>query len=366
MFEHLDDPAGFTPDRAFRTRVVARGRSRRRRRLLARASLGVLVVAVGLAAGVVVAADRKLDQVQRVHVASVGAETPPPGRAQVVLFAGVDTRPTGDGSGVSGTRSDTVVLARVDPAARTLAVLPLPRDLWVPIAGHGDGRLNAAMSLGGPNLLVRTVESVTGLQVDRYVQADFDGTMAIGDALGGLRLSFASRIRDGQIGLDVPAGCTTFDGAGLLQLARSRHLRYLDEAGRWQSDPTSDLGRMERQQAIALALLARLAQVDGHDPRKVVRLVDAAADHLTVDSRTSNAELVQLVRDITGDQVRPFRVRVTDAVHGNASVLEPQGLRDVAAAFASGAAPPAAPANQPPPSGSWGPALQAVPSPQPC
>ena len=338
MFEHLDDPAGFTPDPAFRTRVVARGRSRRRRRLLAASSATVVVLVVAAVGGALALTNRKLDHVQRVDVASItqNEQAPvPPGHPEVLLFVGVDTRPTNDTQGVDGSRSDTMILARIDPAANRLSVLPLARDLWVDIPGHGKGRLNTAIRLGGRDLLVRTVQSVFGVTVGRYVETDFAGAQTIGDALGGLRLSFPAPVRDDHTGLALGAGCQTLRGPDLLALARSRHLQG-QTGNRWISDPTSDLGRMERQQAIATALLGRLASVNTHSPTEVARLVDAASRSLVVDSETSNRELVSLVRGIAGSTVVRLRIGMVDAIHGGADVLEATDLDAVSAAFRSG------------------------------
>jgi len=105
-------------------------------------------------------------------------------------------------------------------------------------------------------------------------------------------------VRDRVTGLDVPtAGCRTLDGDEGLALVRSRHLQFLVD-GRWRSDPTGDLGRIERQQAFLVAALADAAEARG--PATVRRLLDAAADHLTIDAGLSTDDLVGLGRDLAG------------------------------------------------------------------
>jgi LCP family protein required for cell wall assembly len=362
MFEHLDDPAGFQPDAGFRSRVVAGGRSRRRRRIAAGTAAATVLALVATVAGALTAVDHKLDRVPRVDVESIGPGEPAPGKPQTILFAGIDSDagisledPTRD----PGLRSDTIIVARVDPAAHVLTVLPIPRDLWVPIPGHPMGRINTALQFGGPDLLVQTVEAFTGVQVDHYVSTTFRGAVDIGDALGGLRLQFDHPMRDTHSGFRVRnPGCITLDGLGLLQLARSRHMQQVGEDGFFHSDPTSDLGRIERQQAIALALLRRVSEVDTRDPRELVRLLDAATRSLVVDSAMSNRDLVAMVRAVAGSEVRRVDVPVTDVVHGGAAVLDPTGdLTTVRTAINGG--PPA------PPAGPDGVASRAI-VPQPC
>lgn len=335
MFDHLDDPAPYSPGPDLRSKVVRRGRSLRRRRRLAAGSVAsVLVVVAGLV-GASTMVDRKLDDVTRIDVAGL-RETTKPGDPKTILFVGADS----DAGLVERSertgpfRGDTIVLARVDPGRETVTVLPIPRDLLVDIPGHGQDRVNAALAFGGAELLIDTIHQNLGIEVDHYLQADFRGAVAIGDALGGLDLSFPAPVRDPRAGFDAPAGCTTFDGEGLLAMARARHVEYLAD-GVWRSDPTSDLGRMERQQAVGAALMKQLTAVDRSDPRKLNRLLDAAVQELWVDSGTTGDDLLGLFRGIEGSTYEPLRYPVTDHVtDGGAMVLQlGAGAGDVTAAF---------------------------------
>lgn len=331
MFEHLDDPDGFVPAADFKSRVLRAGRRRRRRGRAVRVGGAGALVVVGLLATVVIRVDRRLDDIERVDVAGLAPESHSRSEPQTVLVVGVDSRdgealPEGAGR-VVGSRSDTMVLVRVDPAEDRLTVLPLPRDLWVDIPGQGPSRLNAAIATGGPSLLVDTIRSDLGIAVDRYVQIDFVGTRAIADLVGGLRLGFDRPVRDLPTGLELDAGCQDLDGEEVLALARARHLQHRDADGSWASDPGSDLSRIERQQVIGEALVAALTRIDSRDPRAALDLVDAAAAHLTIDSALSNAELVDLLRVVIGAEVTSLRLPVTGATRGGAAVLE----RDAAA-----------------------------------
>ena len=200
------------------------------------------------------------------------------------------------------------------------------------------GRCRQILSeLGGPDLLVATIRADLGVEVDHYVQTDFAGALAIGDALGGVRLSFAHPVRDQQVGLALDAGCEDLGGSALLALGRSRHLQEQVD-GRWHADPTADLGRIERQQAVLSALLPGIATLSARRPGQLVDVVRSALGHLTVDQRTTAGDLVDVARSIRGRRLSPLRLRVHDAVHDGASVLEWTRDDPALAAFRSGRA----------------------------
>lgn len=143
----------------------------------------------------------------------------------------------------SGRRADTLMLLYV-PVVGRAALISLPRDSYVAIPGHGRGKINAAYALGGPKLLVQTVEQNTGLRVDGYAEIGFGGFAAMVDAVGGVRVCPAKAITDRDSNLDIPAGCQTFDGPTALGYVRMR-----------KADPLGDLGRVQRQREV-LGVLA--------------------------------------------------------------------------------------------------------------
>lgn len=323
MFDHLDDPDPFTPSPTLLEGTVRRGRAlKRRRRVVGGGVLTIGLLLVGVV-GASIVVDRRLDRVERIDVAGLRTTTKRVD-PQVVLFVGTDTD---DGLEVDPNRdprrrTDTILLARVDPGRRTVTLLPLLRDLWVDIPEHGPERINQAYALGGPDLLIDTIDQVYGIEVDRYVETDFAGAIAIGDALGGLSFAFPYEVQD-QSGLHVPAGCHRYDGFDLLALGRARHLKYREEgAVGWQGlDPTSDLGRTRRMQVIGSSIVARLAEVDARDPAQLVRLVETFVRHVRVDSGTTSEDLVDLFRAVSGSDVVPIALPIEDAVRGGAAVL---------------------------------------------
>jgi LCP family protein required for cell wall assembly len=313
----------------------ARSLKRRRRAVLGTAAASLVVIAgVAGVAGTEQAVDRKLEQVETIDVAGL-RQTAEPGDPKVVLFVGVDSDEGLDAAERTGPfRGDTIVLARIDPGHETVTVLPIPRDLLVDVPGLGEARINEAIAQGGPDLLIETIDQNLGIEIDHYLQADFAGAMAIGDAVGGLDLSFPAPVRDQRSGFEAAAGCTTFTGPQLLGLARSRHLDYLQD-GVWQRDPTSDFGRMERQQAVGAALLAQLTEVDRSDPRELNRLLNATVAELTMDQDTTASDLRDLFRGLEGSEDRALRYPVTDHVTdaGAQVLLLGPGSAEVTASF---------------------------------
>lgn len=322
MFEHLDDPHGYQPSPTTLVTVQRDGRRRRRRTNLARTGVaGVAALAMGAGAAAL-RLDRQLDSVDRVEVASLTEPDPSPTAPYTILLAGLD----GDGSldpseDRPPSRSDTIALVRVLPAEQRVTLLSLPRDLWVDIPGHGPGRINAAVPLGGIDLLVDTVEATFGLEVNRFASIDFDGARRLGDAVGGLRLDFRYPTRDRMTGFEVrEPGCHTLDGGALLAYVRSRHLETEVAAGRWEVDRGYDLSRIARNQDVALAALATFSRIDPADPVAVDRFVDAVVDNVTLDASFDRGSMVQLFRDLAGSElvpagVPPYREATVDGAH---------------------------------------------------
>lgn len=370
MFDHLDDPEPFTPGEPFRAEVRHRGRRRRRAVRLART--GVALVALLVAGAAVAAAyvTHRLDGVDRVHVAGL-APTPGGGAPYTVLVVGLDRvgalapdDPVAAGRGdVAGERADTVVVLRVDPAQGRIGVLGLPRDLIPPeTRGMSDTRLGR---LRGTDL-IETLDASFGIEVNRYVEVDLGGAVAVGDAVGGLRLAFDRPVRDPRSGLDLPIpGCHTLDGHQVLAVARARHLEAQAPDGSWVRDPTSDLGRIQRQGPLVEALLRSLTRIDTTSPSALDRVFDTVIANVTLDADASRGELVRLFRDIAGSTVVRYRLPVVDGQHptpdGPLAVLHlGEGADEAIARFRTGEAPATDPRPGPPTGGAAAPVILAT------
>jgi LCP family protein required for cell wall assembly len=196
-----------------------------------------------------------------------------------ILVVGTDTR-----LGYAGpARGDAIALVRISEAEGVTAVLSIPRDLYVAGANVVDGaavpdRINVAAA--DRRRLVGIVQRETGLRVDHYAELDGVGFRRLIDALGGVTIYTADAVRDRFSGLALSAGCNRLDGEQALAWDRSRHLESY-ENGRWIADPTGDLGRIQRQQQLALTALRTLGVT--RDPRTLTRVLDIAADNLRVD-----------------------------------------------------------------------------------
>jgi LCP family protein required for cell wall assembly len=161
-----------------------------------------------------------------------------------VLVAGSDARPRED---LLKTRADSIHLLAVNPATGQGTLLGFPRDSWVEIPGHGRGKINNALALGGPDLLAKTVRRLTGLPVDYYVITGFRGLAAMVDELGGVDVLVNRRMNDRNSGARFQRGWHHFNGAQALAFSRNR-----------TDVEKGDLSRSENQGLIMLAGLAKM------------------------------------------------------------------------------------------------------------
>lgn len=168
-----------------------------------------------------------------------------------ILVVGSDARP---GEELRKSHADSLHLLAVNPKIGAATVLGFPRDCWVEIPGHGRGKLNSAMVLGGPDLLARTIENLTGLPIHYYVLTGFPGLTHIVDALGGVDVLVDHVMDDHDSGAHFEAGWHHFDGAQALAYSRDRH----DVAD-------GDFTRSAHQGDIILAALAKMRAEVGDD-----------------------------------------------------------------------------------------------------
>lgn len=308
MFEHLDDPDGFRPSTTLLRTVTRDGRRRRRRTRLVQAGTAS-VTAVALGAGVVATTfNRKLDSVERVEVATLVDPPADPAAPYTLLLTGVDAPLSVEGGAVPPPRSDTIALVRLFPAEERVTFIQIPRDLLVDIPGHGAGRINSALPIGGPALLVEVIEQNLGLTVNHYASVDFEGARRIGDAVGGLRFDFEYPTRDRRTGFSIETpGCHTLDGEDLLAFARSRYLETEVTPGNWVVDQGYDLSRIARQQDVAMAVLAAFSRLDPADPAGVNRFIDAVVENVQLDASIERDAMLDLFRDVAGSQIVDVR-----------------------------------------------------------
>ena len=219
-------------------------RRRRRVRVVVGVLAVVVVLLVGAAGGLVLERQRAYDRnIQRIPGAFPAESARParaPGRAQNWLLVGSDRRADQGTTGQDATaplwrygaqRADTIMLVHLPADRRRLYLVSFPRDAWTPIQGHGNAKLNAAFSFGGPPLLIATMERLTGVRVDHFAVLDFEGFRSMTDALGGVTVRVVRTVRDPARRVVWPAGTHHLDGARALAILREDRA-YL-EPGRW-------------------------------------------------------------------------------------------------------------------------------------
>ncbi|MET0134695.1 MAG: LCP family protein [Kibdelosporangium sp.] len=210
-------------------------------------------------------------------------------------------------------RSDVIMLMRFNAALTRAVVVSIPRDSWVPVPGHGQAKINAAFSYGGPALLVQTVEALTRTRIDHYASVDFAGFEAMIDAVDGIDVTIARPTSFGT--LHFHAGVNHLDGGQALAYVRQRkHL------------PRGDLDRVQRQQNAMRALLAKVgATTPLADPISLYQLVDAMSRSIDVDDTLTDSDLRSLafgLRNLQGGQVTFLTAPVSGlGREGNQSVV---------------------------------------------
>lgn len=219
---------------------------------------------------------------QRVDALSSAPDTP----GTTFLLAGSDSRASGPiQDDTEGARADSVMLVHIAPNGQSVAI-SLPRDTWVDIPGYGENKLNAAYALEGSPLLVQTVEQLSGLTVDHYVEIGMGGVADIVDAVGGVELCLDYDVNDELSELVWTAGCHVADGRTALAFSRMRY-----------ADPLGDIGRAERQrQVVTKTLKTAMSPSTLLWPPSALALERAGAGALAVDRDASAWDVFTMVR----------------------------------------------------------------------
>jgi len=187
------------------------------------------------------------------------------------LVMGVD-RGSVKGEEGSG-RSDIVMLVSVSSDGKKAAVISIPRDTRVVIPGYkGYNKINAAHAFGGTKQAIETVRAFTGLEINHFVEIDFNGFKHIVNAIGGVPIHMDRAIDDKYAG-KVPAGDVVLNGDQALALVRARY----DVS----AVPEGDLGRVKNQQKFLQAMLSAVSHQ--RNPFRIIKLVDATSKNVKTD-----------------------------------------------------------------------------------
>jgi LCP family protein required for cell wall assembly len=273
------------------------------------------------------------------------------GQPYNVLLIGSDSRvgetaaeaqQFGNQTNAGGQRSDTIKIIHVDPATGTASSLSIPRDTYVTLSGMPAGsqlatnnKINAAFG-SGPDALIQTIESTFGIPISHYIVINFFGLQDAVNALGGISLDFKYPVRDrdcstgvcyNNSGLDIPtAGCQVLNGQQALALSRSRYYQY-DDNGEWISDPTSDIGRIQRQNLIIDAALDKAKST--YNPLRLNSLLTSVVHDFSKDNALSANDLFSLAeryKAFSGSDLQAYTlptVGASSSVAGSVEVVQP-------------------------------------------
>ncbi len=319
-----DGPAGAADD-------SSDGEAAPRRRWLRRTliTLGVLglVLALTIGAGAWFFTNRyggNIDRVGDVFQAldeeSRPAAPSPTGEASqatedpiTFLLVGSDTRAEIAPGELPDARSDAIMLARFSGDREHVQVVSIPRDSWVDIPGHGKNKINAGYALGGPTLLIQTIEQLTGVRIDHYAAIDFNGLIQVTDDLGGVDVLVSETTSNGPY---------TFT-AGLNHLNGEEARWYV---GQRYDLPGGDFDRVKRQQNYLRAMFTKLfSQEVFTSPAKLDSTLLAVTRAVAVDDGLGNGHLLAMaysLRGLTPSEVEFFTAPVLGTgMEGPASVV---------------------------------------------
>ncbi|GGZ31704.1 transcriptional regulator [Streptomyces inusitatus] len=223
-----------------------------------------------------------------------------------ILLLGSDSRSGANaryGGDEGGARADTAMIVHLHDGRKKASVVSIPRDTLItrPPCVDDDGRtvpaenramFNTAYEVGGPACAVKTVERMSGIRMDHYIEVDFTGFKRLIDALGGVDITTTEPIKDVKSGLNLAPGHHTLDGEQSLGLVRTRK----------SVGDGSDLGRIQLQQAFMKAFLAQVKEVGVlTNPTKLLDIADTATKAITPDSELDSVpELMTFAQGLTG------------------------------------------------------------------
>lgn len=289
-----DDPGAFEDAPAPARPARGARRSTRRPWVLGFVGVLVLLLTAGIALAVVLGTkvDNALDNVNRApsmmptatRPAAPASKNPP----LTFLLLGSDSRNLATDRG----RSDATMLIQLSGDRKTLSLVSLPRDSWVEIPGHGNAKINAAYSYGGPSLATETVEKLLGVRVDHVAVTNFELFMGVIDDLGGVDV--VNEHAGTQEGHYFPQGTVHLTGKTALLYCRERY-----------DLPNGDLDRAARQRQVLTAIINKMVSKETlTNPAKLTEVIDKVAPYFTVDDSLTNDEMKKIAMSVakTGDK----------------------------------------------------------------
>lgn len=289
------------------------------------------------------------------------------GDAMNLLLVGSDSRASASEEELAqlnteandGVNTDTMILVHVPADGSEASFVSFPRDSFVEIPGYGDHKLNSAYAYGyyeeagedatdaerqaaGAQLLIQTISGLTGLSIDHYAEVDLLGFFKLSEVVGGVEVNLCAPVKEANSGVDLPAGVQTISGEQALSFVRQRY-----------DLPRGDLDRIVRQQTFMAGMIRKMLSDNVLlDLGKQRRLVEAAADSLTVDEDLKLLDLAAQMQSVTPDSIRFQTVPNlgTDRDEDAGSIVRLEDEETLRAFFADlSAEPEPAPGTAPPP-----------------
>ena len=185
------------------------------------------------------------------------------------------------GHDITGGRSDTIMLLHLPANGTRPTLVSLPRDSYVSIPGHGYNKLNAAYAIGGPKLLIATVQDATRLPINHFMSIGFGGLVSVVNDVGGVRMCLKAPMKDPKAGLNLKAGCQTLNGDQALGFVRTRAFSE------------GDLQREQDQRVLLKGILSKMTSAGTlANPFAVIPAANGAASAISVDQSTGLSQLV--------------------------------------------------------------------------
>ncbi len=285
------------------------------------------------------------------------------GQPYNVLLIGSDSRAGetaaqalqfGSATTAGGQRSDTIKIVHVDPEAGTASSLSIPRDTYVTLSGMSadsqlsrSNKINAAFA-NGPDALIQTIQNTFGIPISHYIVISFFGLQDAVNALGGISMDLPYPVRDHNLDTGVnesglaidQTGCQVLDGQQALALSRSRYFEYY-AGGRWIQDPSSDLGRIQRQNLIISAAIDK-AKSSVYNPIRVNALLTSVVHDFSKDDGLTPGDLYGLAERyhaFSGSQLQAYTLPTagaTSSVAGSVEVVQPDEAAAMISQFLGG------------------------------
>jgi len=281
-------------------------KSARSVRILTGISVTVLAISAisALAFGTVNASINKID-------AFAGLDKRPDKKSSAVnyLLVGSDTREgltkaelkalrVGSVATAAGKRSDTMLLVHISKARDKAVIISIPRDSFALIPKHTNAsgkiipavhsKINSSFNWGGAPLLIQTLEEMTQLKIDHYIEMNFVGFARIVDSLGGIEVCTKKDIDDPKSHLVLKAGVHTLNGIEALKYVRTREF-----------DGMGDIGRMQRQQAFMSSILKKATSAGVLlNPITMTSFINSSLSAVTTDEGLKNSDLITLAKQM--------------------------------------------------------------------